>query len=435
MRSLRAGWRALRRPRVADSLLALAICAIQILLGLSADAPPLVVAALACAGSAALVWRRDRRLTVLTVTTVCHLAAVATGEIDWASLAAMVAVYSVGRYSRPRHAWIAAVVTDVSVFAAVQAIHAAQGVRPSTAGALSALILVGLGQLLRFRRELADRARAELADAAVRAERRRIARELHDVVAHHITTMNVLVGVARTTMSRQPGQAEATLLTVEQTGREAMAEMRQLLHVLRADEGTGGHGLDTLPLLVARIRGTGLPVDLEVTGDPVELSPTAHHTLYRLVQEALTNIRKHAPGARATVRVVYEPATVRVSVLDDGPAPGGAEPGTTGSHASGASGAAGAPGAPGAIGAAGAAGAAGAEGEPGRAVEAGAVGSSAGVGVGVGVGQVGGGGFGLDGMAERVAGCGGWLRAGPREAGGFEVSAGIPVSAARNEEK
>ncbi|WP_326823856.1 sensor histidine kinase [Streptosporangium sp. NBC_01756] len=379
MNGLRAAWRTLRRPRVTDFLLALFIWVFQAVLAFSIGVrmPPLLVMVLDTATSTALLWRRQRPFTVMALTVACHLVTVVAGQVTWAGLAVTCALYSVGRYGAPRRAWIAAMAVDVAVAVTAQLLYLVRGEKPSVTGALGALVVVGLGQLLRFRRELADRARTELAEAAVRAERRRIARELHDVVAHHITTMNVLVGAARTTMISHPGQAQTTLLTAERTGREAMAEMRQLLHVLRADDapdaGFTGYGVAALPALAARAENAGLPVELEVTGDPVELSTAVDHTLYRIVQEALTNTRKHAGGARANVRITYEPGAVEVEVLDDG------------------------------LGA--------------RAVES----------------DFGESGFGLGGMAERVATCGGRLRAGPRIGGGFEVRARIPLPAVPEE--
>ncbi|WP_248963520.1 sensor histidine kinase [Sphaerisporangium perillae] len=379
VKGLRAAWRALHRPRVTDFLLALFIWVFQAVFAfaIGVRVPPLLVMVLDTAASTTLLWRRDRPFTVLALTVACHLVTVMTGQVTWVGGAATCALYSAGRYGAPRRAWIAAIAVDVTIAVDAQLLYLVRGERPSVTGALGALVVVGLGQLLRFRRELADRARTELAEAAVRAERRRIARELHDVVAHHITTMNVLVGAARTTMISHPGQAQTTLLTAERTGREAMAEMRQLLHVLRADDapdtGFAGYGVAALPTLAARTRAVGLPVELEVTGDPIELSPAVDHTLYRIVQEALTNTRKHAGGARASVRIAYEPAAVEVEVLDDGLGPGGMESGF---------------------------------GESG---------------------------FGLGGMAERVATCGGRLRAGPRPGGGFEVRARIPLAAVPEE--
>ncbi|MBB4935883.1 signal transduction histidine kinase [Streptosporangium album] len=326
MRGLRVAWRAFRRPRVADLLLALLVWVLQAILAFSMGVrvPLPVVLLLDTAASAALLWRRDRPFAVLTLAVACHLVTVVIGGTAWVGGAATCALYSAGRYGAPRRAWIAAAVVDLSGSVTVQVLYLVRGERPSMTGALGALVVVGLGQLLRFRRELADRARAELAEAAVRAERRRIARELHDVVAHHITTMNVLVGAARTTMTRHPGQAQTTLLTAERAGREAMAEMRQLLHVLRADDAPGtesaGYGTAALPALVARAGETGLPVEFEVAGDPVELSASVDHTIYRIVQEALTNIRKHAGGARVSVRITYGPGRWRSRCSTTAPA-------------------------------------------------------------------------------------------------------------------
>ncbi|MEU7989987.1 histidine kinase [Streptosporangium canum] len=215
---------------------------------------------------------------------------------------------------------------------------------------------VGVGQFVRLRTELNERSRQEA--AAVRAERRRIARELHDVVAHHITVINALVGGARATLP--PGQdvTKNALKSAEQTARQAMSEMRRLLDVLRIDgneapDAATGVSAERLPVLIEEARSSGLPASLTVTGEPVELPAAVDHAVYRIVQEALTNTRKHAVSARADVRLAYEPAAVEVEVIDDG-----------------------------------------------LAKEAGAPG------------------FGLAGMAERVALCGGRLTTGPRPEGG-----------------
>ena len=200
-------------------------------------------------------------------------------------------------------------------------------------------------------------------------ERARIARELHDVVAHHITVINVLVGAARTTMTDDPGRAQEVLVTAERTAREAMTEMRQLLHVLRAEEAEASEnhaevGTANLPGLVEQASRSGVPARLEVTGTAVPLPTAVDHAIYRIVQEALTNTRKHAPGARASIRLSYLGDAVEVEVLDDGSA---------------------------------------------NPVDDGVPG------------------YGLGGMAERVALCGGELQTGRRPEGGFRVYARIPV--------
>ncbi len=367
MKCLAVVVRILRGQRLADVLPASSVWAFQTVFAVAVDVPLPVLVAVGALASGTLLWRRERPCAVVVVTMACHLVTIATGQITWVAPAAVCALYSAGRYGAPRRAWIAAVAADLAVTVTV-AVHAlAAGTRPS-AGTLGAVAAVGLGRLMRLRRELSDRSRAEQAREAVRAERRRIAREMHDVVAHHISTMNLLVGAARTTMTRDPEQAQGTLLTAERTGREAMAEMRRLLHVLRADDPPdkhfAGYGAAALPDLIAGVRDAGLSVEMRVRGDPVELETATDHALYRIVQEALTNVRKHAGGARASVRIAYTSGKVEVTVRDDG---------------------------------------------PGAAV--------------------GGDGFGLAGMAERAAACGGCLRAAPRPEGGFEVHACLPSPA------
>jgi len=246
----------------------------------------------------------------------------------------------------------------------------AAGPGPSIGPAVALpLIPVVVGELFRQRYELRERRMAERAERAVRAERQRIARELHDVVAHHITVINVLVGAARTTMTDDPGRAQEVLVTAERTAREAMTEMRQLLHVLRAEEAEASEnhaevGTANLPGLVEQASRSGVPARLEVTGTAVPLPTAVDHAIYRIVQEALTNTRKHAPGARASIRLSYLGDAVEVEVLDDGSA---------------------------------------------NPVDDGVPG------------------YGLGGMAERVALCGGELQTGRRPEGGFRVYARIPV--------
>ncbi|MFJ2740567.1 sensor histidine kinase [Streptomyces sp. NPDC087440] len=204
---------------------------------------------------------------------------------------------------------------------------------------LTVLLVVGTALVVnRWQREVAANRRL-LADRAVAEERRRIARELHDIVAHHLTTMQLMAGGARANLAR-PEVARDALITLESSGRLALNEMRQLLDVLRADDEPGpgpGPGPDpgpesaprsTPPLpqpgvadiagLVDASRAAGLATDFTTDGPPRPLPPTVALTLFRVVQEALTNTRKHAGASRATVRLTYRRDAVVVEVRDDG---------------------------------------------------------------------------------------------------------------------
>jgi len=237
-----------------------------------------------------------------------------------------------------------------------------------------------VGDWLRTRRvAAAERATAEARAAyegelrlraAVAAERRQMARELHDVVAHGVSVMLIQAGAARQVVETSPERASEALLTVEATGREAMAELRRLLGVLN-DEGEAAAlapqpGLDQLAALIERVRDAGLPTELEVTGTPVALPASVDVTVYRIVQEALTNALRYARRAATLVHLSYEPDQLRVEVLDEGP--------TAPSDGSD------------------------------------------------------GGGRGLAGMQERAALVGGRIEAGPRLGGGFAVRAWLPIA-------
>lgn len=190
-----------------------------------------------------------------------------------------------------------------------------------------------LGDLLRTRRayvgELEERARRleierdQQAQIARAAERARIARELHDVVAHSLSVVIAQADGGLYAGSSDPGAARESLATIGATGRQALTEMRRLLGVLRY-EGDGTvltpqPSLGQVEELVGNLRGGGLAVSLEITGTPRPLPSGAELAAYRIVQEALTNTLKHAgPGAKASVTLAYEPTQLRVSVSDDG---------------------------------------------------------------------------------------------------------------------
>jgi signal transduction histidine kinase len=209
-----------------------------------------------------------------------------------------------------------------------------------------------------------------LREQAAAQERARIARELHDVVAHHVSMVAVQAETARLTTEGMPPEGRERLAAIGDTARDALTEMRRLLGVMRTDvpgdaELAPQPGLARLEALLDDARAAGTDVRLHVEGDPVALPPGVDLTAYRVVQEALTNARRHAPGAAVDVDIHYGAEAVRVSVRDDGPGPSG----------------------------------------------------------------TGDGGHGLVGMHERVAMVGGRLRVGPGEGGGFAVQADLPIGA------
>jgi len=219
----------------------------------------------------------------------------------------------------------------------------------------------------------AERDRATARAAA--AERTRIARELHDVVAHHVSLMAVQAEAAGALLPDRPVEAARSVEVIGATARAALTELRRLLGVLRGPAGDAqtapSVSLAGLGTVLDQVREAGLAVELTVTGAATELSPGTDLTAYRIIQEALTNSLRHAQASRAEVTRAYEPGFVTVRVTDDGSAPAGA--------------AAGAP------------------------------------------APNGDGGFGLAGIAERVASCGGSLTVGPAGRG-FAVTARLPAS-------
>ena len=216
----------------------------------------------------------------------------------------------------------------------------------------------------------AEREREARARAAVADERARIARELHDVVGHSVSVMTVQASAVRRLLEPDQEKEREALLVVEQTGREALAEMRRMVGVLRSPDEAASlapqPGLRDLEALVEHARKAGLPVDLHVDGDPVELPPGVDLAAYRVVQEGLTNALKHAHATRAEVRLHYDHGQVEVSVTNDGRRDGSASRG----------------------------------------------------------------GHGLAGMRERIAVYGGRLEAGPQPAGRFRLRATLPAKPA-----
>jgi signal transduction histidine kinase len=197
--------------------------------------------------------------------------------------------------------------------------------------AVAAVLLAGLYvstrraylAALRDRAQRLERERDQNSALAAAVERARIAREMHDSVAHHLTMIVALSDGALRAVTRAPGEASDAIRDVSSTAREALSETRRLLGVLRADAGDHPRqplpGLADMDDLLARVRAAGLPVRYERTGGPAATPPGIQLAVYRLVQEALTNTMKHGgPGATAAVRLQLTPAEVRVEVDDDG---------------------------------------------------------------------------------------------------------------------
>ncbi|MFI9101173.1 sensor histidine kinase [Streptomyces fildesensis] len=236
-------------------------------------------------------------------------------------------------------------------------------------------VLAG-AELFRSRRERIARERREREEAENRRadeERLRIARELHDVLAHSISVINVQAGVALALMDDHPEQARTALTTIKAASKEALGEVRQVLSTLRAPGDaprSPAPGLDRLPELAEQAAGAGLKVDITTTGTRFPLPPGADLAAFRIIQEALTNIVRHSGSRAARVRLGYGPEGVELSVDDDGPSSQRPE------------------------------------------------------------GDGSGGGNGLLGMRERAAALGGTVEAGPRPGGGFRVLARLPSGAA-----
>lgn len=193
---------------------------------------------------------------------------------------------------------------------------------------------------LRLREAEQERERVESAQRAVAEERLRIARELHDVLAHAMSVVAVQSGVGAHVIDSRPDQAKRILQTISETSRESMKEMRSLLDVLRdnpelqTEELAPAPGLEQLDELVARVTDVGVPVTVRVQGERAAVPAGVDLAAYRIVQEALTNILKHAGKARVILTVRYEPSAVHLEILDDGrgaAATGATAPGRNGS--------------------------------------------------------------------------------------------------------
>ena len=295
---------------------------------------------------APIVWRRRWPVGVFwTVFGLAILAGVLVGvrvEGLYPEAVVAVAVYTAARYGPRRH--LVPIVATIEAPAVV--VFLLDGPHWTALGfvtaALAATVLLGITVRTRqaYLAELEERARRlererdQRAQIAVAAERARIARDMHDIVAHNLAVMVALADGAALTTSAAPERAAGTMHQVAATGREALGEMRRVLGLLRED-GTGRDpqpGLDGLDALVERVRAAGVRVALTVEGIPGEWGAGAGLAVYRIVQEALTNTLKHAgPEASAHVRLRYRDGGAEVEVTDDG-GKRVAAPAATGGH-------------------------------------------------------------------------------------------------------
>jgi signal transduction histidine kinase len=370
--------RRLDRRWIDRAIAGLFLVAGEIELLVRADSPSALSVAIVGVGYLTLLWRRSRPVVAGAVMwSMWILFNVAGDEVQSMQtplISALFMGYAMGAYTEGRDARIAPFVILVGV-TGVTATWEDQVFTDYIFPTAFVLISWLAGRGVRTRTRLTE----ELHEAAVQAqeaheheiaraaadERRRIAREMHDVVAHSVSVMVVQAGGARRILERDPARAVEAAARIEEVGRAAMTEMRRLLGVMHHGEEDRGPqpGMGRLDALVERTRAAGLPVSLTVEGEPRSLPAGMDLAAYRVVQEALTNAIKHAGAAPTEVTVRWEPSHLELEIVDTG---GRAANGTGGGH-------------------------------------------------------------GLVGMEERVRLYDGELRAGRRASGGFEVVARLPL--------
>jgi signal transduction histidine kinase len=359
-----------------DTLLAAGVTALAALdVALNSGVQPKWAAAVTEVPSAlALVGRRRLPLATVAVVATAFAAEAVLGvpgdQPVVPLLALVIVLYSVAAHEPLRRAVVGLAMTLLGGGIVSAFHHGSLAVKLGNLG--FGLIVTGatwtVGRVVRSRTQRGDRLEAEQL-VAVADERARIARELHDVVAHSVSVMVVQAGAAEEVLSRHPERTREALRAVQDTGRQALVEMSRLVGLLRDDHEELGlapqPGIGAIDALVAQVRDAGLPVELRIEGRPGDVPLGIDLSVYRVIQEALTNALKHAGDARAEVRLHYAGDTLEVEIVDDGR--------------------------------------------------------------GSGNGHVGG--HGLAGMRERIAVFGGEFAAGPRPEGGFSVRARLPLQA------
>ncbi len=336
----------------------------------------------------ALTQLRRRPLPALVVTgTATFVALVGGWTVNLAQLATAITLYVFATRSTRAHALVAAGVTSV-VLGGTSVLGVTLAARSWgrenlvlwlwTAAALGMAVQGRRATIaaLHDRARRAEESREEMALRRVAEDRVRIARELHDAIAHHAAVISVQAGVAEHLVERDPRAAAEALHHVRDSAKAVLTELQSVLGVLRQDETdvptAPTPGLDRIGDLVASFRSIGTPVSVQTSGPPWRLTPAVDLAAYRLVQEALTNVQKHAPGARAAVSLSRRGGRLEVTVVNDRP-PARERPRATPDEAAGS-------------------------------------------------------GLGLVGMQERVLAAGGDLQTGPTAEGGFRVAAQLPLA-------
>jgi signal transduction histidine kinase len=377
VRRLWPGWRDASIALVLTALAQLEIWGTEL-----TDAPPVRSALISLLATVPVAWRRRAPLVVAGVVVAAfaaHLLALGVELIGFGAVGAFfVALFSVAAGAPPRRALLGA----FAVVAASGVVHRVAedefGWSNAFFWAIEALVVIGglyarrLGEATALERRALrlEEERERAAHAGAAEERARIARELHDVVAHGVALMVVQAEAGEVTVDDDPDRARASFVAIQRAGRDALVDLRQLLGVLRRDHPellrSPQPAVANLDALLDQVRAAGLAVDLRVEGEAQPLPTGVELSAYRIVQEALTNVVKHAGRARAEVVVRYAPESLELEVLDDGQGP-----------------------------------------------------------------QANGGGHGLAGLRERVLLYGGELAAGAREGGGFRVRALLPLGGRR----
>src|SRR5712692_1398426 len=336
-------------PRLQDLVLAvgLTVADLAVLLVYRHQLHPLGWAMLLVAAETIpLIWRRSQPLAVLLVIGFARVTYDRIG-LGYAPLplGPAIAFYTVMDRSRPVVRLLACIVVLLGIITSQQAPGHSQPY--DFAVAVLTFAAAGMaGILSRTRRAyvaevegraaLAESDRDRESSRSAAMERARIARELHDVVAHHVSLMAVQAEAAASLLPGHPAEARHSVEIIGETARQALTELRRLLGVLRGPaeqlETEPSPSLGELSAVLEKVRCAGLPVEFRVEGTPYPLAPGIDVTAYRIVQEALTNTMRHAPDACADVTLCYEPGYITVSVSDSGPANGGrtsaAGPGT-----------------------------------------------------------------------------------------------------------
>jgi len=335
--TLRRIWRTLASldPRLADGGLAVVLAAGatgQIL----HEGPQSPLAIVSSIGTGLpLAWRRQLPLAMY-LTQIAFAIVGARQPVTLSLFATFIGLYSVAVYSR--RPWAAPLIVAVGALVLLVLVPESSPTVPSWAMELVGGLAIWLaGRTVRENQARADvlaeraqrleRERELSTQLALADERQRIARELHDVVAHNVSVMVVQTGAARTVLSKRPERASDALLQVEASGREALDELRRLLGVLTEADPTDRPalapqpGLGQLDSLAERVSSAGLPVEVHIEGEKRPLPAGLELCAYRIVQEALTNALKYAHGTRAEVTVAFSEHELRLEVLDGGGTP------------------------------------------------------------------------------------------------------------------